>query len=296
MKIIEQLEAKKHLILDGAMGTELYRRGVGTALPLWSAIAILEKPDVVRQIHEDYINAGADIITTNTFRTDFRTFHKAGFSKRAAEEATSKAVDLARKAISSASVNRKIWITGSMSPLEDCYRPDLAPDYPGAYREHKIKARWLAQAGVDFILIETMNSTTEALAAVRAALETDLPVAVSFILIDKDHILNGAAIFDIYRTLKAEGVDLFSINCTHSKIISAFLDKYLDCIELPVICYANAGIYHPLRGWEIDEQLNPDFYAEIAQKWFSLGVKVVGGCCGIGPEYIQRIAEKESPV
>jgi len=296
MTFSDYLKTQKVLILDGAMGTELQRRGVDITLPLWSAKAINEHPEVIGKIHCDYIAAGADIITTNTFRTDLRTFQKAGLPQDDAHQATIKAVNLAREAIRITAVKRKIWIAGSMAPLEDCYHPELTPDYQTAFNEHLLKAAWLAQAGVDFILVETMNSLNEALAATRAALTTGLPVATSLILRDKDQILNGEAILPAYLALKKEGITIFSINCTHHSIITAFLNTYAKWIQLPLMVYANAGIFNNQKGWEEDPQFTPLLYQQIAQIWLNHGVKIIGGCCGTDPSYIRLLAQTKSPV
>jgi S-methylmethionine-dependent homocysteine/selenocysteine methylase len=292
----EYLKAQQIIILDGAMGTELQRRGVDLTLPLWSARALDEHPEAIRTIHCDYIAAGADIITTNTFRTDSRTFRKAGLTQDYACRVIIKAVELAREAIRISTVKRKIWIAGSMAPLEDCYHPELAPDYQTAFAEHSLKAAWLAQAGVDFILIETMNSRTEALAATRAALSTGLPVATSFILRDKDHILNGESILPAYLALKKEGITIFSINCTHHSIITSFLNTYADQIRLPLMVYVNAGIFDSRKGWKEDHQFTPKFYRQVASSWLNQGVKIIGGCCGTNPIYIRHLAQIKSPV
>src|SRR5262245_16744949 len=103
------------------MGTELFRRGVKTKLPCWSAHALLHQPDLVREIHEDYIRAGAEIITTNTFRTSYRSLNKEGYGQRS-EEMTKLAVHLAKEARSN-SAHSSVWIAGSVAPLEDCYEP-----------------------------------------------------------------------------------------------------------------------------------------------------------------------------
>jgi homocysteine S-methyltransferase len=265
------------------------------SLPLWSASAIWEHPEIIREIHEDYIDAGADIITTNTFRTDARTFRKAGLSEEDARNATFKAVELAREAISRTSPDRKIWIAGSLSPLEDCYHPELAPGFKTAYCEHKIKTSWLLQAGVDFILIETMNTFDEALAATRAALETSLPTAASFILKDKSHILNGDKIITAYEQLKPEGIEIFSINCTHHSIVTEFLNTYADKIDLPIMVYVNAGFFDFHKGWQGDSAFTPEQYASIAQTWIARGVRIIGGCCGTGPEFISHLVKIKSP-
>jgi len=295
MTFVDQLQSSEILILDGPLGTELHRRGINMSSPLWSASAIKEHPGVIREIHKDYIDAGADIITTNTFRTDARTYRKTGLSEEDAKNATFKAVQLAREAISRTLPDRKIWIAGSLSPLEDCYHPELSPGFKTAYHEHKIKTSWLLQAGVDFILIETMNTLDEALAATRAALETGLPTAASFILIDRDHILNGAKIITAYEQLKPEGIAIFSVNCTHHSVVTEFLNTHADKIDLPIMVYVNAGFFDFQKGWQGDPAFTPERYASIAQTWIARGVRIIGGCCGTGPKFISRLAKIKSP-
>lgn len=296
MNFLEYIASGHKLVLDGPMGTELHYRGVNTELPLWSAAAIQTHPQTICEIHTDYIKAGADIITTNTFRTDSRTFRKAGLSAADAREATLQAVALARGAIDRASPNKKVWLAGSMSPLEDCYRPDLTPPYDIALAEHREKADWLADAGVDFILIETMNSITEAEAAARAALKTGLPVAVSFILGDKDYLFNGEQISSALSRISHFGIQILSINCCHHRIITDFLRDYFDKIPLPLMVYPNAGYYDPRQGWQTDPDFTPQRFSNIANFWFDKGIQIIGGCCETGPAYIRAISKKRSPV
>ena len=176
---LKRLSTGRPLLLDGATGTELQRRGVDTGLPLWSARALIEAPEVLQAIHADYINAGADIITTNTFRTQRRTLERAGIGSRA-RELTQLAVQIAREAAQS--VDRKIFVAGSISPLEDCYAPERVPPDGDLWIEHAELARDLAQAGCDLLLVETMNTIREAVIAARCAAVTGLPVCVSFVV------------------------------------------------------------------------------------------------------------------
>jgi homocysteine S-methyltransferase len=169
------LAAGRVLLLDGATGTELQRRGVDTGLPLWSARALVEAPDVLRAIHADYIAAGADIITTNTFRTHGRTLTRASLGERT-RALTPLAVKIAREAAQQADL--KIFVAGSMSPLEDCYSPQLVPPDGELWIEHAEMARDLAQAGCDLLLVETMNTIREAVIA-RVRGGYGLPVCVS---------------------------------------------------------------------------------------------------------------------
>ena len=168
----------KITILDGAMGTELQRRGHRSLLPLWSAHALINTPDLTRQIHSEYILAGSEVLTANTFRTSRYTLAKTNMEHQAAA-LTYRAVHLAREAAASAPRSQKIRIAGSMAPLEDCYRPGLAPTDDILRREHHAQAGLLADAGVDLILVETQNNIREARIAAEAALAQRTPVWVS---------------------------------------------------------------------------------------------------------------------
>ncbi len=154
------------LLLDGATGTELERRGVDITLPLWSARALIDAPEELRRIHVDYLDAGAGGVTANTFRTHRRTLDWDGRGERAVA-LTRQAVEIARAACDER--KRGALVLGSVAPLEDCYRPDLAPDEAACRAEHAEMISNLLEAGVDLILIETMNNVTETIAAVDAA-------------------------------------------------------------------------------------------------------------------------------
>jgi len=160
------LSSDSILLLDGATGTELARRGVDVALPAWSARALLTAPDVVEQIHIDYLRAGADAITANTFRTHRRSLEKIGMGDRA-RELTRLAVDIARSARDK--VKPEALVLGSVAPLEDCYRPDLAPLPDVCRAEHAEMIAALLDAEVDLVLIETANTRHEAAAAAQMA-------------------------------------------------------------------------------------------------------------------------------
>lgn len=296
MSFIDAINQSGFLLLDGALGTELVRRGIPIELPLWSADAVLHHPQAIVEIHSDYIRAGVDILTAVTFRTDTLTFTKAGLSEIQAEEATRRAVDLARIAIANSAENRRIWIAGSIAPLADCYRPQDAPDFETALHFHRQRGRWLAAGGVDFCLLETMNNKTEARAATLAALETGLPVFTSFILDENCALFSGENILLTISEIKSLGVTGLGINCTHHRTITTFLNKYFAQIDRPLIFYANSGIYSSKTGWQSDPRFTPSNYAKIAAGWLKKGVKIVGGCCGTTPDYIKALSFiKNSP-
>ena len=162
------------------MGTEIDRRGLPTTLPLWSALGLIERPELVRAIHVDNLLAGAEVITTDTFRTTARTLRRAGRDPAEAVVLDRLAVQLAAAARTEAG-RPDALIAGSIAPLEDCYSPWLTPPLDVALAEHRQQAASLAAAGVDFLLVETMPTAGEAEAALLAAKETGLETTVGFV-------------------------------------------------------------------------------------------------------------------
>ena len=277
------------ILLDGAMGTELERRGTPLPLPLWSARALLDSPDTVRSIHEEYARAGADIITANTFRTTPRTLAKVGMAAET-ERLIEVAVSLAREGAERARGAREILIAGALAPLEDCYRPDLAPDPLQAEREHAEQAVRLARAGVNLIIAETMNSIAEAKAALRGAKASGLPVLVSFMCRSAREIWSGEPLGEALRSIEPFKPDVILVNCTASDVVVGCLEEIARCTRTPAGCYPNAGAPDLARGsWRFDSAWTPDRFAEAAATWVARGAQVIGGCCGIGPEHIRAL-------
>jgi S-methylmethionine-dependent homocysteine/selenocysteine methylase len=283
----ERLRTGPPLLLDSAMGTELQRRDANTALPLWSARALLEDPELVWTIHSDEVGGGAEILTANTFRTHARTLEKAGLAERSAE-LTSLAIRLAHQA---ASVRgREIFVAGSLSPLEDCYRPDATPDQESVEREHGSQARFLADAGVDLILAETHNTVREAVAALAAAKETGLPVVVSLVTDGEGRLHSGEAIEAAAEALQALAPDALGINCVPAARLAGDLSRLATCAGgRPLAAYGNLGLPAEGAGWTFTEELEPEAYAQAARRWVELGARIVGGCCGTTPAHTRAL-------
>jgi enediyne biosynthesis protein CalE2 len=285
--IFNRLHTEPILLLDGAMGTELYRRGVKTRLPSWSAQALIENPEMVCEVHEDYIQAGSEIITANTFRTTSRALEKASLRPRA-KELTYLAVSLAKQARSNCA-GKPVWIAGSVAPLEDCYEPDLTPDSETAFREHSELIEWLVEAGVDLILIETMNTVQEAVVAARAAAMCGVPVFISWTCAPDGNILSGESLNKAILSLEQHKPSAFLVNCTPANNIGPALRKMREATKVPIGAYANIGKPEPIYGWEFTHELDPSAYAFEAQGWVREGAKIIGGCCGTTPEHISAL-------
>lgn len=293
-RFVEALSTDELMILDGAMGTELNRRGVETRLPLWSAIALIGEPEAVRRIHLDHIEAGAQIITTNTFRTSMRSLGKAGLAHRAGE-LTNLAAELAALARRAAAVNGtaaedEVFIAGSIAPLEDCWRPELAPTGSEALKEHRLMARTLAAAGADLLLVETMGTLEEARAAVRAGVGTGLPVLVSFTLTPGLTLLDGTPLGEAVALTEDDGALAPLVNCIPAPAMDRAVEMLRSHTNRPFGAYANMGLPDDVEGWEAKGVLTPEEYAAHAKNWHETGARIIGGCCGTGPEHIKALA------
>ncbi|MEZ6065115.1 MAG: homocysteine S-methyltransferase family protein [Planctomycetaceae bacterium] len=225
------------LLLDGPTGTELESRGVDTTGPQWSAAALLRCPEVVRAIHADYVAAGAEVLTANTFRTHARNLAAINAADRAAE-LTTLAVRLAREAADDA--NRPVWVAGSQAPLADCYSPELTDDEPTLLREHRAMAEHLASAGANLILVETQPTLREALVATRAALGTGLPVVTCLVCNRDGQLLSGERLTDAAQAIGELPVLSIGVNCIVAESVANAIRELRNALpNLPLTVYAN---------------------------------------------------------
>lgn len=283
------------VLLSGACGTELERRGAATPIPLWSAAAIEDDPDLVRAIHREYVEAGACVVTANTFRTDRRTLGKVGRAHEA-RALTAAAVRLAREAVAVA-VRRPagtVAVAGSVSSLEDCYRPDLVPDDATLAVEHAEKALNLVAAGVDMALVETMNTVREAVAALRACREAGLSSAVSLVCGPGARLLSGERVAEAVRALVPLEPLAVCVNCCHPAVATEALAVVRETApSIPAGIYANGvGAPDSRRGWTFEGAPGADlatFLAE-ARRALDLGARWIGGCCGTSPAHTAALA------
>tara|TARA_Y100001968_G_C19358658_1_gene718572 strand:+ start:527 stop:1384 length:858 start_codon:yes stop_codon:yes gene_type:complete len=272
------------ILMDGAMGTQLIRKGVSIDGSLWSAQALLTAPNVVEAIHAAYAKAGATVHSANTFRTSPWSLAKAQDSVPGWQELTKRALQLARKAVAVDHL-----VAGCIAPLEDCYRPDLSPEPKVCQRQHRIFAEGLAEAGADLLLCETFTQPNEALIAVEAAAETGLPVWLSLSAGPNGELLSAQAICETLIRAADLGAAALLINCSPISLIE---DVLMQCTTrgLRLGAYANLGRPDPTLGWRTDGLARPATYAKAAARWLSSGACIIGGCCGAGPEHIRELA------
>ena len=318
---LETLLARgRPILLDGATGTELARRGVSTTLPLWSAHALADERGlkVLRAIHEDYARAGAEILVTNTFRTTPRALGRAGaqqewrlFNRRAVECA---------RAAAAAATDHPCLVAGGLAPLEDCYRPDLVPSRQACLEEHRLQAGMLAELGVDLLFIETMNSRREAGAALEAALATGLDLLLSLcpegavpgpvrgpggpapdrrpgadrLRPGEARLLSGEPLQEVVPALFAAGgarLKALLLNCAPPEVLQGIYPAFAALAGARSHgLYAHLGEPDEVTGWRLPREHDPDGYAAWMARRLDEGARLAGGCCGTTPEHIAALA------
>lgn len=282
------LKQDRVILLDGAMGTELNHRGIDTTLPLWSAKALDQDPLVVETIHQDYVEAGSDVITANTFRTTRFTYQQAGMDEMEAgthaRDATSKAVALALKASAG-----KALVAGSIAPVADCYTPQDYPGHTVAENTYNELSSYLLEAGVHLLLLETHITFEEVQIALTVASKTGLPVWVSFLINQELCLWDGTPLATAVDMAGGEGAQAVLINCVTLDIAHKGLQELHKVTSLPLGIYANAGKSQPATDGTISEYVGDIEFVAAAQTWVTAGARIVGGCCGTTPMTISRL-------
>ena len=288
----QQLEADQIVLIDGATGTELQLRGVPMDKVAWSGVAVLTHPDAVRETHEDYIRAGANVIITNTFGSTRQMLEPAGYGDQI-EAVHRDAVKLARQARDNVA-EQAVAVAGSISSEPPGFDRDafLSPEKElEAYRE---AAGLLADAGVDLIALEMMVETTHAPRAMQAALETQLPVWLGVSCKKRE---DGKIVSFDYTDLELATVldALIPMGPTVVNIMHSENGAIPQAIELvrqrwsgPIGVYPESG-YFTKPDWNFVDVILPADLVAQAVGWVAAGVRLLGGCCGTGPDHIEAL-------
>ena len=269
-------------IIDGAMGSEFIKRGLQLPPHIWSAQLNLEKSELVKAIHEEYINAGANYITTNTFRTTPRAYKKLGFSNKEAEILANASLNNAIK-IAQEVAFKKVKVLGSIAPLEDCYTPELFPGTKCAQKEFSQIAKWFYDKNIDIFLLETMNSIDEAQCCLEVINEYNIPIWISFVLLDNNHILSGEKLEDAINMVSSFNVDYFLINCNPLDKTEHALKVIANNWRKKWGIYPNLGIGEPSADGNIQNIYSDKEFINLIKKALNLNASVIGGCCGSNP-------------
>jgi len=293
------------LVIDGALATELERRGCDLKDELWSAKILLEQPEIIKQVHLDYFKVGADCAITASYQATIQGLVKHGLNEKEAIALIQKSVKLAieaRDEFWSDSSNRvgrpKPFVAASVGP----YGAFLADgsEYRGNYgltekelmNFHRSRMKTLIEAGAEILACETIPCLIEALAIAKLLKEfPSITAWVSFTARDEKHISEGQVFADCVKQLEDHPhIPAIGINCTSPKYISFLIRKAKKATNKPILVYPNSGeTYNAMKNdWNGDPVL--DSFGEQARKWYTAGARMIGGCCRTTPEDIRVIA------
>ena len=287
-----RLDNKELIVLDGGIGTELERRGVQMDHASWSAVASVEQSDVLKQIHADYIRAGAHIVTANTFSSSRPMLEAAGYGDRF-DEVNRAAIEIAQRARDIAGVEG-IAVAGSLSHWTEGY-PGMPKPSAQQLRDTFGEMTGMMKAcGVDLILLEMMYQPERIEIAAAAAVETGLPVWMGFSALrgEDGRVLTYAPhdlpLEEIVGLADRPGIVAAGLMHTPSDLIADGLEVVSSRFSGPVYAYPDSG-YFKMPNWQFKE-IEMDTLARFAKGWAETGVAAIGGCCGLTPDHIRAVS------
>ena len=303
------LEKQEVIILDGALGTELERQGYDVSGRLWSAKYLLENPQIIQGLHEDYVRAGSDIITTSSYQASIPAFVEEGLSLDKAHEIFKKTVLLVQAAV------KNVWgrlsldeqkqrsyplTAGSVGPYA-AYLAD-GSEYTGSYRLseeefkdfHRPRIQDLLNAGCDLLALETIpnGAETEALVHLLAEEFPQAEAYLSFTAQTASAISDGTLIEEVGRLAQSSPQILaVGFNCTAPHLLVPLLEKLKQVCDKPLLAYPNSGeVYNMATNTWQDNPEQQLCLTDYSQLWKKQGVQLFGGCCRTRPEDIRRLA------
>lgn len=299
--IEQSLEAGEVVVMDGATGTELERRGAATHEGAWCAMAIVTEPELLRTVHEDYIRAGARVITTNTFSTNRIMLEPAGLGLRF-RELNREAVRLALEARQRTGMEGRVAVAGSMSHQVPFHggtdqrdphsipSPDIAEAY---FRE---MAELLAESGVDLLLMEMMSDPDLANPAIRAAVATGLPVWVGFSVTagrsgaPVAYTRPELTVDELLEQVPIGGVAAAGVMHSKAHTVAPAIERIKAHWSGPLMAYPDSG-YFTMPHWNFVDIIPVQDFVAHSRDWAAHGVQLIGGCCGLGVEHIRGLAD-----
>ena len=275
--------AEKAILLDGATGSNLFVMGMprGICSEEW----ILDHPDVLVELQKAYVEAGSQILCAPTFGANRFNLSSHGLGAQV-EEMNHELVKISKKA-----VDGKAYVAGDVTAIVKiiCMSPEAT--YEKAMERYKEQMRYLVDAGVDVILMETMTSMDEAMAALEAAQQVcDLPVLCSMTIDADGSIYAGGHIFEAAETLQEMGADAVGINCSVGpEQLVSIVEGLNQRLHIPMIVKPNAGMPKISDTGEASYDMTPERFGRSMKVLLEKGAKIVGGCCGTTPDYIREL-------
>ena len=315
MILDNKLSNEEVIVLDGATGSEIARLGAAMNSSAWCGAANKTHPDIVRQVHEEYIRAGADVVTANTFSTSRHILASAGLADETVI-INARAVELAREAVHNVSPERPIAVAGSMSNMRAWIPGTVSPDprfLPTPEEEfdnYQEVAQTLAKSGVDLILMEMMTDIDRSSMAISAAVETGLPVWIGNSCTLRDD--GSASVWNPHseEPQRLSPDHIKSEDKSYETLIEAMLSFQPQVMGVmhSTIETTNAGLQTLFEHWQgpvmaypetssevkngISDQVEPAIFAEHCHEWVENGVQIIGGCCGTTIEHIRAMVDE----
>lgn len=275
--------AEKAILLDGATGSNLFVMGMprGICSEEW----ILDHPDVLVELQKAYVEAGSQILCAPTFGANRFNLSSHGLGAQV-EEMNHELVKISKKA-----VDGKAYVAGDVTAIVKMIGMSPEATYEKAMERYKEQMRYLVDAGVDVILMETMTSMDEAMAALEAAQQVcDLPVLCSMTIDADGSIYAGGHIFEAAETLQEMGADAVGINCSVGpEQLVSIVEGLNQRLHIPMIVKANAGMPKISDTGEASYDMTPERFGRSMKVLLEKGAKIVGGCCGTTPDYIREL-------
>ncbi len=292
------------ILIDGGMGQELIRRSKNPTTPLWSTQVLIDEPDIVTQLHLDYIKAGAEVITLANYSATPERLTRENLQDQF-ETIQRTAITCAQTARSTSDSASRIKIAGCLPPLVASYRPELLPEKVQAMATYRQLVAVQADA-VDLFICETMGSIDEAMYAASAALESKKPVWVSLTINDTKNstsLRSGEAIADALKALSTLPIEAVLLNCSWPESIShglPILAEQISQSDSPIRIGAYANGFTSIESLKPGDtvsslsartDLGPEDYAKHANHWLENGASIIGGCCEVGPTHISKLRQ-----
>lgn len=290
MNFEQYLKENDHVILDGGMSTALEEKGLTMSNPVWNAIGLIAAPKLVEQAHIDFLNAGSNVIVTDTYFCSSWIFRSIGFDVEESKKYLELAVDLAKSAVKKSKGSQEKFVAGGIS----CYGVQYSnlSEYTGDYdvpdseyrAHHKERMDIFSKKGVDLFAIETIPNFKESVVILDLLKEyPDMKAYFSSTLSDAEHLGDGTPYSELQKLLEEHDQILaYGANCVKPILIKPFLTNINKNAKKPFVAYPNGfGAYDPVAKEFIGEMLDfKKLFKDEAEEWKSLGCKLIGGCCG----------------
>lgn len=281
--------------IDGGLSGELEKRGHDLSDKLWSARLLRDEPSAISQVHQDYVDAGARVIITSSYQASRRGFIAYGLTSQQADELIGLSVSLAKQVASNAP--HKVWVAASVGPYGAILGggQEYVGNYGVSHNElvefHAQRLEILANQKPDLFACETIPDLVEVEALLEALANfPEIPAWISMSAKDAEHTCAGQDISVLAEAVAPHpNIVAIGINCTKPEFVTPLFQKLSGISELPLVVYPNAG-----RVWDGQARCwigegHKTLPTQIVRQWADLGAKLIGGCCGLGPEAIESL-------